>query len=121
MGIAFYKDLIVWQKSFQLIIFVYKLTESFSKTEIYGLTSQMRRAAVSVPSNIAEGRRRGTKKDFRQFLLIAFGSALELETQIEITKHLPFGKNLDFSEVDSLLLEILKMLNKIISNLTPTS
>lgn len=120
-NIASHKDLIVWQKSFQLVVEIYKQTEQFPKTEVYGLTSQMRRSAVSIVSNIAEGRRRGTKKDFRQFLSIAFGSAAELETQVEIIKHLPFGTNYDYLPVDSLLLEILKMLNKMITNLSPTS
>jgi four helix bundle protein len=110
-----YKDLIVWQKSVELAIAIYKLTEKFPKTEIYGLMSQMRRAAISIPSNIAEGRKRGSIKDFRQFLIIAYSSSAELETQLEIVKKLPFGKSLDYSKVDSLLLEVMKMLNKILS------
>ena len=112
-----YKDLIVWQKSMELVVEVYKLTEKYPKSELYGLTSQTRRSAVSIPSNIAEGCRRGSKKDYRQFLIIAYGSGAELETQIEIVKRLPFGKNLDFLKVDSLLSEVMKMLNKMISNL----
>jgi four helix bundle protein len=110
-----YKDLIVWQKSVELVIAIYKLTEKFPKTEIYGLMSQMRRAAISIPSNIAEGRKRESIKDFRQFLIIAYSSSAELETQLEIVKKLPFGKSLDYSKVDSLLLEVIKMLNKILS------
>lgn len=110
-----YKELIVWQKSIELVTRIYKLTESFPRTEIYGLTSQMRRCAVSIPSNIAEGRRRGTKKDYRQFLLIAYGSGAELETQLEISKKLDFGKNLNFRDIDYLLEEIMRMLNKMIS------
>ena len=110
-----YKDLIVWQKSVELAIAIYKLTEKFPKTEIYGLMSQMRRAVISIPSNIAEGRKRGSIKDFRQFLIIAYSSGAELETQLEIVKKLPFGKSLDYSKVDSLLLEVMKMLNKILS------
>jgi len=110
-----YKDLIVWQKSVELAIAIYKLTEKFPKTEIYGLMSQMRRAVISIPSNIAEGRKRGSIKDFRQFLIIAYSSSAELETQLEIVKKLPFGKSLDYSKVDSLLLEVMKMLNKILS------
>jgi len=112
-----YKDLIVWQKSMTLVVEIYKLTESFPKAEIYGLTSQMRRCAVSVPSNIAEGRRRGSKKDYRHFLIIAYGSGAELETQIEIAKRLQFNKNIDFIKVDSLLNEVMRMLNKILSTL----
>ena len=110
-----YKDLIVWQKSVELAIAIYKLTEKFPKTEIYGLMSQMRRAVISIPSNIAEGRKRGSIKDFRQFLIIAYSSGAELETQLEIVKNLPFGKNLDYSKIDSLLLEVMKILNKILS------
>ena len=112
-----YKDLIVWQRSMELVVAVYELTEKFPKTEIYGIISQMRRAAVSIPSNIAEGRRRGSKKDFRQFLIIAYGSGAELETQIEIAKRLSFGEKLDYSKADLLLVEVMKMLNKMLSSL----
>ena len=112
-----YKDLIVWQKSVELVIVVYDLTDKLPKSEIYGLTSQMRRCAVSIPSNIAEGRRRGTKKDYCQFLIVAYGSGAELETQVEIAKRLPFGKNLDYTKVDSLLDEVMRMLNKMIGGL----
>ena len=104
-----------------LVVAVYDLTENFPKSEIYGLTSQMRRAAVSIPSNIAEGRRRGSRKDFRHFLLNAFGSGAELETQIEISKRLKFAKNLDYKKVEGLLEEVMKMLNKMTSNLQATS
>ena len=110
-----YKDLIVWQKSMTLVVEIYKLTEFFPKSEIYGLTSQMKRCAVSIPSNIAEGRRRGSKKDYRHFLIIAYGSGAELETQIEIAKRLQFNKNSDFIKVDSLLNEVMRMLNKMLS------
>ena len=112
-----YKDLIVWQRSMDLVVAIYELTNKFPKSELYGLTSQMRRCAISIPSNIAEGRRRGTRKDYRQFLIIAYGSGAELETQIEIAKKLLFGKNLNYFRVDSLLNEVMKMLNKMISTL----
>ena len=112
-----YKDLIVWQKSMDLVVEVYKLTELFPKSELYGILSQMRRAAVSIPSNIAEGRKRSTRKDFRQFLVVAYSSASELETQLEISKRLNFIKNEEYIKSDSLLLEVIKMLNKIISSL----
>ena len=95
-----YKELIVWQKSMELVTEVYQLTSQYPSSELYGLTSQSRRCSVSIPSNIAEGRRRGTGKEFRQFLLIAFGSGAELETQLEIVKRLSFGKALNFSKVD---------------------
>lgn len=112
-----YKDLIVWQKSMDLVIAVYESTDQFPGSELYGLTSQMRRNAISIPSNIAEGKRRGSRKDYRQFLIIAYGSGAELETQIEITKRLSFGKTINYSKVDQLLSEIMKMLNKMISML----
>lgn len=104
----------------ELVVVVYGISEKFPTSELYGLTSQMRRAAVSIPSNIAEGSRRPTKKDFRQFILIAYSSGSELETQIEIAKRLSFAKSSDFVKVDSLLLETMKMLNRLISSLQTT-
>jgi len=112
-----YKELIVWQKSMDLVTAVYELTEKYPREEIYGLNKQSRRAAVSIQSNIAEGRYRGTKKDFSQFLRIAFGSGAELETQIEIAKRLPKTKKSDYSKVDTLLSEVMKMLNVMIKKL----
>ena len=88
--------MIVWQKSVELAVEVYELTDRFPKSEIFGLTSQMRRAAVSIPSNIAEGRRRLTQKEFIHFLTISYGSGAELETQLEISKKLSFSKNLNY-------------------------
>lgn len=87
-----YKDLIVWQKACKIAVAVYEITASFPKQEVYGLSSQMQRAAVSVASNIAEGSKRGTKKDFVKFLRISQGSLAELETQVSILKELPFGR-----------------------------
>jgi len=113
-----YKDLIVWQKSVDLVVAIYELTNSFPKTELYGLVSQMRRSAVSIPSNIAEGRRRGSKKEFRRFLLVAFGSGAGLETQIVISKKLNYGYNQDYIQADELLDEVMRMLNKLINNQT---
>jgi len=116
-----YKELIVWQKSVDLVVLIYELSEHFPKSELYGLSSQMRRAAVSIPSNIAEGRRRGGRKEFAQFLLIAYGSGAELETQLEIIKRLSFGKNLDFQKLESLLAEIMKMLNSMVHSMRQTN
>ncbi len=110
-----YKNLIVWQKAMDLVVAIYELTENYPKSEIYGLTSQSRRCGVSIPSNIAEGRRRGSNKEFHHFLSISFGSGAELETQIEIVKRLPFGKGLDFSKVDPLLEEVMKILNALLN------
>ncbi|KKR53420.1 MAG: S23 ribosomal protein family protein [Parcubacteria group bacterium GW2011_GWA1_40_21] len=114
-----HKDLTVWQKAMDLVVAIYELTEKFPKTEIYGLVSQMRRAAISIPSNIAEGKLRGTRKNYRHFILIAMGSGGELETQTEVAKRLPFGNNLDYQKTDRLLEEIMKMLNSLSHNLKP--
>src|SRR3989338_1456670 len=116
-----YRDLIVWQKSVNLSVLIYKLTEKFPNEERYALTSQMRRAVVSIPSNIAEGRCRSTKKDFCHFLHIALGSAAELETQIEIAKRISKTAKLSYGAVESLLTEVMKMLNSLISKLEASS
>jgi four helix bundle protein len=112
-----YKDLVVWQRSMELVVAIYRLTNQYPKSELYSLVSQSRRAVVSIVSNIAEGRFRGTRKDFLQFLRISYSSGAELETQIEIAKRLSFAKMSDFKEVDNLLLEVMRMLNKMISSL----
>jgi four helix bundle protein len=114
-----YKELIVWQKAIELVTHVYELTENFPKEEQFGLISQMRRSAVSIASNIAEGRYRGTRKDYRNFLRIAFGSGAELETQIIVTKRLRKTEHLDYSKIDALLEEVMKMLNAMIQKLAP--
>ncbi len=115
MKINSYKELIVWQRSIELVKEIYKVTEQFPKSEIYNLVSQMRRSAVSVPSNIAEGYKRQGLGEFVQFLSIAEASATELETQIIISKDL-YGK-IDFSKAESLLIETQKMLVTIIKKL----
>ncbi|MFH1170340.1 MAG: four helix bundle protein [Candidatus Vogelbacteria bacterium] len=120
MVINSYQNLTVWQRGIELVIKLYKLTEKFPSTEIYGLTSQMRRSAVSIPSNIAEGRRRGTKKDYLQFLRIAFGSGAELETQLLIAQKLSFGDKMAYNEVSGLLEEVMKMLNVMIRKMNPS-
>lgn len=121
MTIHSYKDLIVWQRAVELVLAVYQLTDQFPKEEKYGLTSQMRRSAVSVASNIAEGRTRGTRKDFVQFLRVSFGSGAELGTQIEIAKRLARTKVLDYSMTESLLNEVMSMLSVMIRKLNPSS
>jgi|SRR3989344_55706 len=108
-----YRDLIVWQKGIDLVVIMYEQTEQFPKSEIFGLTSQMRRAAVSIPSNIAEGSRRSSQKESERFYQIALGSGAELETQIEIVKRLPFSKTISFTKAATLLDEIVRMLNKL--------
>ncbi|MFA5358607.1 MAG: four helix bundle protein [Patescibacteria group bacterium] len=103
------KDLIVWQKAIRLTVEVYKLTESFPKNELFGLTSQMRRAAVSIVSNIAEGYERRSQREFLRFLLISFGSAAELETQMIIAKSLKYSNQKAFVESEQLLSETSKI------------
>lgn len=108
-----YKELVVWQKSIKLVGEIYSLTNCFPDVEKYGLSNQMRRCAVSIPSNIAEGFYRKTKKDFLRFILIAFGSGAELETQIIIAKDLKYGSTEKYLNIEGLLEEIMKMLNKL--------
>jgi four helix bundle protein len=117
MQINSYKDLLIWQKGVQLSREVYLLTEKFPREEMYGLTSQMRRAAISIPSNIAEGRNRGTRKDFVQFLRISSGSLAELNTQIEIAKQLPKTQFHSYVEIEKLVGEISKMISSMIKKL----
>ncbi|MEK7650790.1 MAG: four helix bundle protein [Patescibacteria group bacterium] len=112
-----YRDLIVWQKAVKASLGVYQITSTFPKSEMFGLTSQMRRAAVSIPSNIAEGRSRNTRKDFTQFLRIAHGSTAELQTQLEIARELSFVSQTDYNKLAGILSEISRMLNSIITKL----
>ena len=120
-----YKDLIVWQKGMNLAELVYGLTSAFPKAEQYSLTDQMRRAAVSIVSNIAEGKGRESKKEYLHFLAIAQGSLTELETQILLSIRLKYLCESDAEKPLSLCDEIGRMLNKMrtqlkaISPLTP--
>ena len=102
-------DLDVWKKSIELVKDIYEISKFFPKEEIYGLTSQIRRAAVSIPSNIAEGASRQSNKEFIQFLYIALGSSSEVETQIIIAKELSFVK--DIESILKQIKEIKKMIN----------
>lgn len=115
MGSRSYKDLFVWQKSMELVTVVYTLTKQLPEEEKFGLTSQMRRCAISIPSNIAEGSKRGTHNDFRQFLRIAYGSGAELETQFEITRKLRLIPKDSLRNAENLLSEIMKILNTMLS------
>jgi four helix bundle protein len=112
-----YKDLIVYQKAYQLSLHIYRVTESFPKAEIYGLVSQMRRSAISIPANIAEGYRRGHRKEYIQFLRIAQGSCGELETFLSMSKDLGFIKEKDFEELEKAQDEISRLLQALISAL----
>ncbi len=112
-----YRDLLVWQKSMELVKLIYAETRSFPKDEIYGLTSQMRRAAVSVPCNIAEGQGRVSRLDFRRFLSLARGSLLELETQLQIAADLEYMSAESAAHAMCGTGELLRMLNGLMSAL----
>lgn len=113
-----YQDLIVWQKSIDLVEKIFRITEQFPKSELYGLVSQMRRAAIAIPSNIAEGAGRQHTKEFIQFLGIAEGSATELETQLIIAERLQFLTKSEYDQIAALQLEIFKMLRVLIKKLS---
>ncbi|MDI7258522.1 MAG: four helix bundle protein [Thermodesulfobacteriota bacterium] len=112
-----YKELKVWQKAYQLCLRIYKATKSFPKEERYGLTSQIRRAAVSVPSNIAEGYGRKTTGEYIQALYIAYGSICELETQILLSGDLGYIQTENFQELQKDVGEIERMLMGLIKSL----
>src|SRR5713226_9647666 len=114
-----YRDLLVWQKAIELAILIYRLSEGFPRTEIYGLTSQIRRASVSVPSNIAEGYGRGSRKEYLQFLLVSQGSLKELETQTILSQRLNYATT---AQADRILSEsevVGKMPGSLIRSLRP--
>ncbi len=106
-----FRELEVWNKAIDLSILVYGFTAELPKQEIYGLTSQMRRASVSVASNIAEGSARGTRRDFRQFVKLAEGSNCELQTQLTISMRLQLGDLQKAQEAEALSLQIGRMLS----------
>ncbi|WP_089723994.1 four helix bundle protein [Candidatus Thiosymbion oneisti] len=116
-----YQDLVVWQKSMELVERVYRMTKAFPKEEVYGLSSQIRRAVVSIPSNIAEGQARRTTADFLNFLSIAQGSRAEVETQTLIAQRLGYVTSGQISEILLLLEEISKMLNSLRVKLRTTT
>ncbi|GAB5558166.1 MAG: four helix bundle protein [Schleiferiaceae bacterium] len=103
-------DLIVWQKSIEFVTKMYQLIGRFPKSESYGLSSQLRRSSVSIPSNIAEGAARGSKKEFKRFLNIALSSASELETQLIICKNISLLNHSDFATLNENLSVISKMI-----------
>lgn len=106
-----YKDLIVWQKAMELVLKIYKLTKGFPREEQYGITAQMRRAAVAIPSNIAEGYARQHKPEYIQFLVISYASAAELETQLIISEKLGYGEAGSYKEIYEVLNEVSRMLS----------
>ena len=110
MGIKTFRDLLIWQKGMQLVKAIYKLTSSFPKSEDYNLSSQMKRAAISIPSNIAEGFGRSTKKDFQRFLYIALGSIFELQTQIIISYEQDYINQQQYDLINESTREVERML-----------
>jgi len=114
MAIDSYRKLIVWQKSFELVKDVYSLTKQLPKDEQFGLVSQMRRCAISIPSNIAEGQQRNNAKEYRQFLGIARGSAAELSTQLLLAKEL-YGENIStlLAELESIQKMLFALIRKL--------
>ncbi len=113
MGIKRYRDLDIWKKAIELVKDIYRSTEEFPKQENYGLVSQMRRSAISIPSNVAEGFRRYHNKEYRQFLYVSLGSCAELETQITIAKELKYMRQ----DTETKLLEKLDHICRMTSNL----
>lgn len=111
-----FRDLTVWQRSMQLTLVIYRLTQQYPREETYGLTSQIRRAAVSLPSNIAEGHGRLNTNEFRQFLGIARGSNFELQTQLEIARSLQMGDPRLLNEAEELSPEVGKMIYSILDS-----
>jgi len=107
-----HKDLDVWKKSIDMVTTIYKLTSHFPKEELYGLTNQMRRAAVSVPSNIAEGAGRNSSKELLMFLSYAKGSLSELETQLIIAHNLGYLNQEQKQDIDEIFSNLFKMLSK---------
>lgn len=117
MKLSSYKELIVWQKSMELARLVYAATKQYPKEEIYGLTSQVRRAAVSIPSNIAEGYARKSRKEYLQFYSIAYGSTLELETQLILAHDFGYVNDDSFLSIQKLVDEVSRMLHSMILKL----
>ena len=107
-----FRDLIVWQKAYKLVLEIYKSTKVFPQDELYGLTQQMRRAAISIPSNIAEGYGRKHKREYHRFLSIAYGSLLELETQCMLSRDLKYTGTSDI--IGNLIKEVGAMLYRMI-------
>jgi len=112
-----YKDLKVWQKAYQLCLEVYKTTKEFPKEEIYTLTSQIRRAAISILSNIAEGYGRKTTPEYIRFLYIAYGSNCELETQVLLSGDLDYIENGKLNKLQNNIGEVERMLKALIQSL----
>ncbi|MBP9771782.1 MAG: four helix bundle protein [Candidatus Pacebacteria bacterium] len=114
-----YRDLIAWQKSIVLVREIYSLTRRLPKEETRGLISQMNRAAVSIPANIAEGYARKHRAEYIQFLRISFGSGAELETHLTIIKEVGMIESVGTRDAENVLNEVMRLLNKLIASLQP--
>ncbi len=121
MGIRSYQDLEVWHKAMDLVVLCYKMSNGFPRNEVYGLASQLQRAAVSIPANIAEGRERQHSREFLQYLSIAYSSLAELETHIHIARRLGYIDENKFSEMVEKTAEIGKMLNGLRKSVAKTA
>jgi four helix bundle protein len=113
-----HRDLIAWQKAMDVVVAVYQVSKKFPKDELYGLTSQLRRAAVSVPANIAEGQGRRSKAEYCQFLGHARGSLLEVDTHLEIALRLEYLNEEEYSQIQERLREVGRILNGLLRSLT---
>ena len=112
-----YRDLIVWQKAMDLVEAVYRTTAAFPREEVYGLTSQLRRAAVSIPSNIAEGNGRNTTRDYLHFLGMAYGSVKEVETQVLIAERLQYIDSIGSGRLVQMTTEIARLVSGFVNSL----
>ncbi len=112
-----YRDLLVWQKAMQLVTQIYSITKNLPREELYGLTSQIRRSSVSIPSNIAEGYGRNSRNDYLRFLQISIGSLFELQTQLEICLNLKYLPENNHSEIYEQSREVERMLSSLIRKL----
>src|SRR5258706_7569758 len=112
-----YKDLVAWQKSMDLVTATYRATAAFPKEELFGLTSQLRRAAVSIPSNIAEGQGRLSEKEFRHFLGQARGSLREVETQLQISQNLGYTQPAQINDLLRACGEVGRILNGLLASI----
>ena len=121
MALQSHEELLVWQKAMDLVVEIYSLTKQLPKDELYGLVSQIRRAAVSIPSNIAEGYSRNSTREYIHFLHIARGSKAEIETQIKICERLGYISNDQTTVAHNIITEVGKMLNSMIKKLSPKS
>lgn len=113
-----YKDLVAWQKAMELVTATYRVSARFPEEEVFGLTSQLRRGAVSIPSNIAEGQGRLSQKEFRYFLGQARGSLMEVETQLQIALNLTYAQKADIEQTMEMCAEVGRILNGLLASVS---